>query len=523
MGKLAEELGRLKNAPREDSERYKSLDAEQLKYEWARRGIQSWGPSPLLHQQASVLACVEHDSYMCLLDKGLGKTKVMLDVLAYRYHELLRERVPDRIVRGLVVCPNEANIQNWADQIHLHQPWHSPWLCPKDPADKREFLQQLLSPHRHSERLVVVDYSSLQTMLCVRVPSKDKGQKYVPDWSKIGALGRTFSIIALDEIHMAKGVQTLRYQMLRGLMGSIPYRYGATATLFNQDPQEAWPQFYLLDRGLTFGSTLTAFRTLLCRRKPDRYAYCGYTWEFDLRKQEQFHTWLRGASLHYYIQDCVDLPALRFVHPHLQLTEEQQQIYQSVKAEVIAARKKPLDASGRSQVVNVFQRLRRVLSGFIPVAMGEYVAMARSPKLEWLMERAARWNEALVVFYDFTATGKQITDALSARGWAVGWLYSGSKDKSAILRDWKGGKIQYLVVQNTVGAAGLDLQRARRQVFYECPLSAIVRSQAEARIWRLGQTRTAYIYDLFFEHTPEQKILARVREGMSLHRAIVGD
>lgn len=510
MPTISEELPRLQQPPLEDSEAFKQSGQGLVLYH--QMGLSSCGPAALKHQKVSIVECLKYSSYMLLLDKGMGKSKILLDVFRERkkqHHDAFK---------GLILCPNQTNVKTWSGQIQEHAPTLKALLCPSQPDDKRAWLQATLEGEFKDWDLMVMDYYSLQTLLTVK-PERTQGKTVVmfPLYELITEFRKLFQMVVFDECHNIKERDTLRFNVLKSLVKIIPYRYGATATLFNQSPEEAWPQFYLLDGGETFGSNIGSFRLIYCKKKVDHFAYSGFVWVWDPKKTAQFQKRLRGSSIHYQISD---LPSLRFVKPELTLTQEQKIVYNRVLKDAQKARK-----AKQHVVVNIFQDLRRVMSGFYP-GSGEdekpktLVSMAHSPKLEWLTTRS--WlKEPLVIFYDFTATGEQVVNALVDEGVKVGWLYSGCKDKGEVLSQWDKEEISCLVIQNTVGSTGLNLQRSHRAVFYECPLSALVRSQAQGRIHRLGQTRVAYIYDLFFEGSVEEKILNRVNLGISLHKAVV--
>ncbi len=511
--RVSEDIARLDKLLRGDSHVYKELTRDQVLRAVEGMSLRYWGPRPLLHQRIATLACLEHASYLLLLDKGLGKSKVLLDVFSYLWERRLRLEF-NHVNKGLILCPNQTLIEGWGEQIETHAPWANYMLCPasldKAGEVKREFMRKVLDDEDH--QLVVIDYPSLQTMLCKRVGKKPV---LVPELCE--QLGRKFQFVVLDEIHGVKDRKTLRFEILLELMAPIHYRYGATATIFNQDPFDTWAQAYLLDGGVTFGTTPTAFRHFFCKDKYDPFARNNRVSVFDEDKRDLFNEWLRGMSIRYLINECVDLPNLRRVRPELEMSTEQRIVYRQVLQEVRDAKKKDPEAR-----VNAWQKLRRVMSGFIPYE-SEYIPMSISPKMEWLKQKVRQWNEPVVLFYEFTATGQQINQHMSeiVGSDRVGWLWSGTKDKQKVMELWKRGSVDILVIQNTVGAAGLNLQRSRRQVFYECPTSAIIRSQAESRIWRLGQERACFLYDLFFSHTVEERVFSRVYQGIDLHRAVV--
>jgi len=79
-----------------------------------------------------------------------------------------------------------------------------------------------------------------------------------------------------------------------------------------------------------------------------------------------------------------------------------------------------------------------------------------------------------------------------------------------------------LVANSKSGGAGLNLQVANYAIFYESPVSPIVRQQAERRCHRDGQQHsTVFLYDLYVAHSIEEKILRYLSQGEDLLKAVV--
>lgn len=514
---LEGEIRRIWSPPREDSESYKRMGMEAVMQTAHVLGLNHCGPPPLQHQYRAEIAAASHRAYLLLLDKGLGKSKILLDVFASQ----LRRKEANA---GLILCPNLTVVANWRDQVKLHRPDIQVEYCPEGVPERRTWLEDILSSVQQPQ-MIVMDFNSLQTLFSQ--PAGKKGLE--PNTALLERFAQRLDWAALDEAHFTRNQETLRFDLVKAVLKYTKRRYGATATLFNQDPMEAWPVLYLLDGGETLGHTLHAFHIAYCHKVKNRFTHSGFEWAFDPRRQDIFMQRLRSIALSYEITECADLPEREFVKVELPASPEQRQAENAIIKELKdklshATAEQPVTFKAKSCWV----QLRRIASGFFPGKPKDDdgdaeapVAMAISPKLDWLAARAAQWNEPLVVFYEYTCTGEQIYHVLSRLG-PTGWLYAGTQNKGQLLRDWKSGKLQYIVIQSAVGGTALDLQRARRAVFFESPVSAILRSQTEGRVWRLGQDRKTYIYDLSIAGSREPDVLQRARRGMSLHAAITG-
>jgi SNF2 family DNA or RNA helicase len=58
-------------------------------------------------------------------------------------------------------------------------------------------------------------------------------------------------------------------------------------------------------------------------------------------------------------------------------------------------------------------------------------------------------------------------------------------------------------------------------MFYESPVSPIIREQAECRCYRRGQQCPVFISDLYANHSVEHKILRFLKEGRDLLKELV--
>lgn len=70
------------------------------------------------------------------------------------------------------------------------------------------------------------------------------------------------------------------------------------------------------------------------------------------------------------------------------------------------------------------------------------------------------------------------------------------KDRDAIVKEFTAGKIKTLWLTYGIGAYGLNLQTAHHVVFAEHTWDYAQRVQAEARVYRMGQTETVHTHDI---------------------------
>ncbi len=217
----------------------------------------------------------------------------------------------------------------------------------------------------------------------------------------------------------------------------------------------------------------------------------------------------------------VNIPPCKVIPLNLDFTPEQREHYLNGIEGLI-------NAGGKlSELENAFCKLRQILSGYMnwKDQYGEHtVKFSNNPKLEMLEILLADSDGKFVVFYEYTHSGKLITDKLKELKIEFEWVWGGDKDKIGSVDSFKTKKnVRVLVAQNKVGSTGVDgLQDvARYVVFFESPCSPIVRKQAEKRLYRSGQLKRVFIYDLIIKSSIDVRILGFIKEGRDLQASLI--
>jgi len=128
----------------------------------------------------------------------------------------------------------------------------------------------------------------------------------------------------------------------------------------------------------------------------------------------------------------------------------------------------------------------------------------------------------VVVFHEFIHSGDLMAARLGLEGYRYARMYSGTRDKKKVLHQFQDDpECQVFLVNSQSGALALNLQVARYVIFYECPVSPIVRAQAEKRCHRAGQEETVFYVDLFMRGSIEERILGFIKEGKDLFELLL--
>lgn len=457
---------------------------------------------PWLHQLVCFYIGLCNPHFLFLLDMGTGKTKILADLMT----QLLRER---RIERALIGVPRLINIDSWEDDLAKHSDLE---FWPVDVVDIDEKRELLLEP---KGEVTVIDYQSLTLALC------RKGKKGL-EWDEklVKRARRLYDFVGMDESHKLANHNGLWWTVMHQLTKFAPYRYGSTGTLFGKNVEDLWGQFALVDGGETFGEHLGLFRASFFTTKMNQWS--GIKYIYNPRMDHQLHAMLAHKSLRYEEHEVQDLPKRVSRVALCDMTPEQEAHYKRALEGLINANGKLGDIDAG------WLRMRQISSGYLAWKdeHGDHVLpFKRNPKMEQLERLLDEMGDSkIVICYDYTETGRLITEKVKEMGLGFEWYYGGTKDKSGSRRRFMTDpKCRVFIMNSEAGGTGNDgLQGvARYMVFYESPCPPITRQQTEKRLHRAGQQKRVFIYDLIMQRSLDKGILDSIKEGVNCHERVV--
>jgi len=463
-------------------------------------------PKPWDHQLACVYLGLQNPGFLFFLKMGSGKSAIALNIIRERMRQ-------GQIKRTLVLVPNVVNITSWAAEIIKH----APELRVVKMNDNSRIKRQ--TQLKEDADIWVLNYAGLQSVM-TRLEKK----KRIADVMMCNAVASMFDCVVYDESHKLGNVRTLTYKLCSELSKVIPFRYGMTGTPFGRDPMLLWSQFYLTDRGESLGFKYSLFRDVFFRKEQTPYGI-GFKYVFRQRMKGDLNRLIQNKAILYSMEECaVSMPKLVYTAMPLEPPKDMRMHFNRALEEAKAIRSGDYIA-----LKNVFMRMRQIASGFIRLKDVDDetkidISFGFNPKLEALRELIDELPEdsKMVVFHDFIYTGKVISDMLTEEKVKYVRLYGGTREPGKVLDEFLNNPSVKILVANSVsGGTGVNLQVANYVVFFESPVSCIIRQQAECRCYRPGQTKTVWMYDLVMEGTWDERILQFIKEGKDLFEAIV--
>lgn len=461
---------------------------------------------PWDHQLACFIIGYYFPRFLFLLDMGLGKTKIILDLLT----QALREK---RATRALILVPRRLNMADWVTAAEAHSDLE-PYLV--DCQSSEEKLERLLNPRGD---FTVIDYAGLHLATSEKKKSK-KGSVLKKNQLVVEKLCRRYDFITADESHMLSNHQSLWFSIARQLTATAAFTYATTGTLFARDLEGIWSQFYLVDRGETFGPNLGLFRAAFFTAKAKPFG--GVDLTFNQDQTRLLHRMIGNRSLRYEDREVrADVPPVLPFRQLLRLPGEQKEHYLLALQGLINA------GNNLEEMDAQWFRMRQITSGYLEWKdeYGEHELVFReNPKLvalEKILDES--YGNKVVITCEYVRTGKLISDWLRSRKISHEWLYGGTKDPTASKERFiKDPACRVLLMNSSVGGTGVNgLQWvAHVMVIYETPpMSA--RAQVIKRLDRSGQEHPVRVVDLAVDRTIDVGLLDDIALGRDLHDRVM--
>ncbi len=461
------------------------------------------------HQRVCLLLGALHGSWAFFLDTGCGKT--LLSIALARYYKKAK------IAKSfLVLVPNRINMFEWADEIEKHAPGVKYSVLGGTSTQKWAELK------RGECLLYITTYMGLLHMVCKTSKTKKGKTKMVPWDKQINALLKIIDGGFLDESTELGNPESLTYRVCKRLTKANKFVYPLTGTPFGKDPKPLWAQMYLVDKGHSLGETLGLFRSGFYSETMNLQT--GFP-EYNFKKKlaPLLHDFIASRSIAYEADES-DLPRLIPIIKEVPMSLDAEAHYLEANENfrTIITDKGPKNVTA---IKNSFLRLRQISSGFIGYQddeTGERAALEfqDNPKLDMLMSILTEITQRhkAVVFCQFTYSGMMICRELKKLGIGHTRIYGKTKDQKAVLHEFKNDdKCTTLVLNNECGGFGLNLQIARYGIYFESPISPIMRKQTRRRVERQGSDhKSVFIYDLVTRGTYDHANLQALEAGKNL-------
>jgi hypothetical protein len=505
---------KFKERPRRDFSVWKTISDEELLRRRDKLPVRPpiWNHLKKL-QRTCVVIGARQRRFAFFNDTGTGKT--FLSIALMRYFDKA-----DIARRNLVLVPNKTNRDEWGTEgFDKHAPNDQYVILSGSSVNKWKLIED------NPDALCFIEtYAGFVRMICDLKAVKRKKKtvnKLVPNKKKLQMLAEFFEGVYCDESTYLANRGALPYRLVNKLSQFAETFFILTATPFDRDVTKVWAQMHLVDRGDTLGETLTLFKEAFYDTKVNYWG--GYEYTLKKGARQEISRFLDHGSITYPAEES-DLPHLTRLRKYCTLGETAESYYQRAADEIQRAH------GNYQEMKNAFLRMRQISSGFIGYKDDETGEKARfafdkNPKLDLLRDLIEVVPERykFIVYHEFQYSAGVIEKMLNGLGIKHVMVNGKTKDPGHNKKLFRTDPtVRGIVLANSAGGYGLNLQNARYGFYYESPVGAILRKQTEKRFDRqYSLHKNVFLYDLITRGTADESILEFHKEGKNLWKSIL--
>ena len=457
------------------------------------------------YQKRGIEQIINEKNVALWWEPGLGKTVTTLTAIKDLWLDYWA------ISRVLIIAPLKVAQSTWQNEIEEWE--HFDCFRPQNPgvaADRRGGLGGQISVSvmigNQSDRLRAFEKSKSSIISIINRDNVVWLAKTVQE--RNGGVW-PYDMVVLDESTSFKNHSTKRFKALKMFKGQIKRIVELTGTPASNGLEDLWSQIYLLDSGKRLERTITQYRT----RYFNHNAYT-HQWTVKDGAEKIIMDKVQDCCHSLTAADYLNLPGFIEEDVLVRLTEQQFLRYKRFERDSV------LKALAESEDETIIAGSAAVLTNkLLQYASGVVYDEEGLPhdfhdeKLQAFSEIIETATESILVFYKFRFDLDRIVAALTKQHKSFR-VYKTAED----LELWNSGKLDVLVASPESCGYGLNLQRGgRRILWYTTTWSHEVYTQANARLYRQGQTKPVIVQRLITQGTVDERVASVLAGKATMH------
>jgi len=463
---------------------------------------------PFDHQMDALEASWDKENFAYFMEMGTGKSKVLLDNAAVLY---------DRgLINGLLLIAPKGVYKNWFDsEIPVHLPDHIHkkvvlWKTSDKSKKQKEILNTLFKTGTDLHILIM----NVETF------STGDGTAFAQKF-----LSCHKTMIAIDESTTIKTPTSNRTKNILKLSDEAKYRRILTGSPVTKSPLDLYSQCLFLDPWLLGHQSYYTFRARYSIVKKIQVNGRHIEVVVGYKNLGELSDKIKPFSKRILKEDCLDLPEKTFVKHYVELTKEQQKVYNQMKQEAIAFLDGKMQSS--ATVMTQLMRLHQITCGHFTADDGTIKDLPCS-RLTELMNVLENIEGKTIIWSHYTHDVKRIIKEIKkVYGEDSVVDYYGATDtdaRSANIKKFQtDDKCRFFVGTTHTGGYGITLTAGSNMVYFSNGYDLEKRQQSEARIDRIGQTKKMTYIDIMAQDTIDERIVKALRTKVNIANAIMDE
>ena len=424
------------------------------------------------------------------LEMGLGKTAITLTAV----HELLYERF--EVSRVLVIAPLKVAEDTWSRES-------SKWDHLKDMTISK-ILGDAKTRKRAAEREADVYVINRENVVWLVENYRDR-------WK--------WDMAVIDELSSFKNNQAERFKAFRKIRPLLSRVVGLTGTPNPNGLMDLWAEIFCLDQGERLEKTIGRYRALYFRPGLGN-GYVTYNWRPVKGAEDEITKRISDITVSMKAEDYITLPERIDNTIKVSLPEAARKKYKALEDEHLLELFGNEDDGDTETTITaasaaaVMGKLLQLSGGAVYEDNGGFVEF-HDEKLKALADIIDTASDSVLVFYGYRHERERLLQRFAK---LKPREIKGPEDIS----DWNEGRVKLLIAHPVSVGYGLNLQEGGHTVvWYSLPWSLELYQQANARLYRQGQTKPVIIHHLVAEGTVDEDVVESLKAKDTSQEALM--
>ena len=456
---------------------------------------------PYAHQITALEKSWNKEVFAYFMEMGTGKSKVLIDNISMLYDK-------GKINGALIIAPKGV-YKNWYDsEIPTHLVDH---------VHKKAVLWQALINKKQEEKLSVLFKSDTDLhilIMNVEALSTKKGLDFAAKF-----LSCHETLVAIDESTTIKNPGAKRTKNILRLSRLCKYRRILTGSPVTKSPLDLFTQCYFLDPFLLDFTSYYAFRNRYAEMREAHFGGRSVQLVTSYKNLDELSETLKNFSYRVLKDDCLDLPKKTFMKRIIQMTPEQNKVYQQMKKMALAELNGKVTTT--MNAITQLMRMQQITCGHFKADDGTTQEI-KNNRITELIDTVDEIQGKVVIWAhwrnDIETIVKHLKDEYGDNSVVTYYGDTSTEERQAAIKKMQNPKspVRFLVGTPQTGGYGITLTGASTMIYYSNGYDLEKRQQSEARIDRIGQKKPMTYIDIIAEGTVDEKIVTSLKKKLIL-------
>jgi SNF2 family DNA or RNA helicase len=244
------------------------------------------------------------------------------------------------------------------------------------------------------------------------------------------------------------------------------------------------------------------------------------------KRLDELSELLKKFSYRVLKEDCLDLPKKIYIERQVDLTEEQQKAYSTMKSAALASLKGKMATA--PHVLTQLMRLHQITCGHLKND-DDSITEIKNNRINELLDVLDEIEGKAIIWANYVYDIKQIVSHINKK-YGEGSIvqYYGAVDSETRQKNIEKfqdpkSNVKFFVGNPQTGGYGITLTAASNVIYYSNGYDLEKRLQSEDRAHRIGQERSVTYVDLVAPKTVDEKIKKALRKKINIASQVMGE